>query len=110
MRQFERPRIVTEGDADVFHPGVLQASRQLFDPEVHLRIGLLAGLARMPETETARDASVLDYMPPLKRLSGKLKVQMLVIQGVLQLSGMGPRRAWDVCSLLGSPLGREEQR
>src|SRR5664279_3302878 len=28
----------------------------------------------------------------------------------LQLSGMGPRRAWDLCSRLGSPLGREELR
>jgi hypothetical protein len=71
---------VTERDADVLHPGVLQASRQLRDPEVHIGVGLLSRLAGVPEAQRAREASVLDHMPPLKGLSGKLIVQMLIVQ------------------------------
>ena len=81
MRPVKRRRIVTERNAHVFHPGVLKASRKLLDPEVHLGVGLLTGLARMAEAQTARDGSVLDHMPPLKWLSGKLKVQMLIVHG-----------------------------
>ena len=58
---------------------MLKTSRQFFHPEVNLWVGLLTGLARMAEAHTARGGSVLDHMPPLKWLSGKLKVQMLVV-------------------------------
>jgi hypothetical protein len=64
----------------------------------------------MPDAITARGACVLDHMQPLKRLSGKLKVQNLIVHDVLRLSGMCPRRVWDLRSRLGSPLGREELR
>jgi hypothetical protein len=95
---------MTECDADVLDPGVLEASRQLLDPEVHLRIGLLTGLARMPEAQRAREVSVLDHMPPLKRLSGKLKVQMLVVHGTSSCLVWAPDRlgmnvhCWDLPS------------
>jgi hypothetical protein len=46
----------------------------------------------MAEAQTARDTSVHNDVPPLKWLSGKLKVQMLVVHGVLQLSGLRPGR------------------
>jgi len=108
-RQVKRLRIVTERDADVLHPGVLQASRQLRDPEVHLRIKLLSRLAGVPEAQRAREASVLDHVPPLKGLSGKLIVQMLIVQDtsfclVRAQTGLG------LVFAVGSPLGREELR
>ena len=81
VRPLKRRRIVTERNAQVFHAGVLESSRQLLDPEVDLGVGLLAGLARMAEAQTTWGGSVLDHMPPLKWLSGKLKVQVLIVQG-----------------------------
>jgi hypothetical protein len=48
-RQVKRMPVVTQRDAHVFHAGVLQASRQLLDPEVELGVGLLTRLARMAE-------------------------------------------------------------
>jgi hypothetical protein len=73
---------------------VLQAGRELRDPEVHLRIRLLGRLAGVPEAQRAREASVLDHMPPLKGLSGKLIVQMLIVQDT-SFVWYGPRQAWD---------------
>jgi hypothetical protein len=81
VRPLKRRCIVAKRNAHVFHPGVLKASRKLLDPEVYLGVGFLTGLARMAEAQTARDGSVLDHMPPLKRFSGKLKVQVLIVQG-----------------------------
>jgi hypothetical protein len=77
--QLKRIRIVTKRNAQVFHSGMLEACRELLHTEVHLRIGLLTGLARMTEADTARGGSVLDDMPPLKWLRWKLKVQMVIV-------------------------------
>jgi len=41
-----------------------------------------------------REASVLNHMPPLKGLSGKLIVQMLIVQDT-SFVWYRPRQAWD---------------
>ena len=46
-----------------------------------IAFGVLIGLARMAEAQSSWGSPVLDDMPPLKWLLGKLIVQVLIVQG-----------------------------